>query len=81
MPRVVLTKGLTQFTRGEREFELEVSNVRQLLRLLGERYPTLAPHLADGVAVAIDGEIYQDAWLEPIPPESEVHVIPKIAGG
>jgi sulfur-carrier protein len=79
--RVVLTKGLTQFTHGEREFELEVSSVRQLLRLLGERYPALAPHLEEGVAVAIDGEIFQDAWLEPIPPQSEVHVIPKIAGG
>jgi molybdopterin synthase sulfur carrier subunit len=58
-----------------------VSSIRQLLRLLGERYPALAPHLEEGVAVAIDGEIYQDAWLEPIQPESEVHVIPKIAGG
>jgi molybdopterin synthase sulfur carrier subunit len=81
MARVVLTKGLTQFTGGERELELEVSSIRQLLRLLGERYPALGPHLEEGVAVAIDGEIYQDAWLEPIPPESEVHVIPKIAGG
>ena len=81
MARVVLTKGLTQFTGGAREFELEVSNVRQLLRLLGDRYPALAPHLEEGVAVAIDGEIYQDALLEPIPPASEVHVIPRIAGG
>jgi molybdopterin converting factor small subunit len=81
MARVLLTKGLTEFTGGEREFELEVGNIRQLLRLLGDRYPALEPHLAEGVAVAIDGEIYQDAWLEPIAPESEVHVIPKIAGG
>jgi molybdopterin synthase sulfur carrier subunit len=78
---VVLTKGLTQFTGGERELELEASSIRQLLRQLGERHPALAPHLEEGVAVAIDGEIYQDAWLEPIPPGSEVHVIPKIAGG
>ena len=81
MARVVLTKGLTQFTGGEGEFELEVSNIRQLLRRLGERHPALGPHLAEGVAIAIDGEIYQDALLEPIPPGSEVHVIPKIAGG
>jgi sulfur-carrier protein len=81
MARVVLTKGLTQFTGGEGEFELDVSNIRQLLRRLGERHPALEPHLAEGVAIAIDGEIYQDALLEPIPPESEVHVIPKIAGG
>jgi molybdopterin converting factor small subunit len=81
MARVVLTRGLTQYTGGEREIELDAANIRQLLRALGERYPDLQPHLADGVAIAIDGEIFQDAWLEPIPPESEVHVIPQIVGG
>jgi sulfur carrier protein ThiS len=81
MARVVLTRGLTQFTGGDREVEIDAKNIRQLLRLLGERYPSLQPHLADGVAVAIDGEIFQDAWLEPIPPDSEVHVIPQIVGG
>jgi hypothetical protein len=81
MARVVLTRGLTQFTGGDREIELDAKNIRQLLRVLGERYPSLKPHLADGVAVAIDGEIFQDAWLEPIPPDSEVHVIPQIVGG
>jgi len=81
MARVLLTKGLTQFTGGEREIEVEVSNIRQLFRVLGERYPALKPHLDAGLAVAIDGEIYQDSWLEPIPPDSEVHVIPQIVGG
>ena len=80
MARVVLTKGLTQFTGGEGELQLEVSTVRELLRVLGERYPALKPHLGS-VAVAIDGQIYQDAWLEPIPPDSEVYLIPQIAGG
>ena len=81
MAKVVLTRGLTQYTGGEREVELDVENIRQLLRVLGERYPDLKPHLGDGVAIAIDGEIFQDAWLEPIPPDSEVHVIPQIVGG
>jgi molybdopterin synthase sulfur carrier subunit len=81
MAKVVLTRGLTQYTGGERELELDAANIRQLLRVLGERYPDLEPHLKDGVAIAIDGEIFQDAWLEPIPPESEVHVIPQIVGG
>ena len=80
MARVVLTKGLTQFTGGEGELQLEVSTVRELLRVLGERYPALKPHLGS-VAVAIDGQIYQDAWLEPIAPGSEVYLIPQIAGG
>lgn len=80
MARVVLTKGLTQFTGGEDELEVEARTVRELLRVLGERHPALEPHLG-AVAVAIDGQIYQDAWLEPIAPDSEVHLIPQIAGG
>jgi len=81
MAHVVLTGNLRQFTGGERELELEAGTIRQLLRALGERHPALRPHLEEGVAVAIDGEIFQDAWLEPIPPGSEVHLIPKLAGG
>ena len=81
MARVVFTRNLRQFTRGESELEVDVANVRQLLRLLGERYPELKPHLEQSLAVAIDGEIFQDAWLEPIPPQSEVYIIPQIVGG
>ena len=32
----------------------------------------LGPHRDEGVAVAIDGTIYQDALLEPLGPDSEV---------
>jgi sulfur-carrier protein len=81
MARIKLTRNLTQFTGGESELELDAGNIRQLLAQLGARYPALAPHLGDDLAVAIDGEIFQDAWLEPIPPDSEVHLIPRIAGG
>ena len=81
MARVVLTKGLTQFTGGEAELELEVSTVRELLRVLGERYPALEPHLGSGLAVAIDGQIYQDALFQPIGPDSEVFILPQIGGG
>ena len=81
MARVVLTGNLKHYTGGETELELDVASVRQLFRQLGERYPDLAPHLEEGLAVAIDGQIYQDAWLEPIPPDGEVHLLPQIAGG
>ena len=81
MARVVLTGHLRNFTGGETEINLEVSNARQLFRLLGDRYPALKPHLEEGLAVAIDGEICQDAWLEPISPDSEVHLLPRIGGG
>jgi molybdopterin converting factor small subunit len=81
MARVVLSGNLRKFTGGETEVELEADNIRQLFRALGARYPALKPHLEEGLAVAIDGQIYQDAWLEPIPPDSEVHLLPQIAGG
>jgi hypothetical protein len=29
------------------------------------------------MAVAIDGEIFQDAYLAPLNPESEIYLIPK----
>ena len=81
MVRVVLTGNLRQLTGGETELELDAGTIRQLFRALGERYPDLKPHLEEGVAVAIDGEIFQDALLQPIPAGAEVHLLPQIAGG
>ncbi len=81
MVRVVLSGNLKQFAGGEAEFEFEVDTVMQLFRRLAERYPAIKPHLEEGLAVAIDGQIYQDAWLQPIPPDSEVHLLPQIGGG
>jgi sulfur-carrier protein len=81
MPRVVLSGTLSQLAGGVTQVELEARDVRQLLRALGERFPALAPHLDSGYAVAIDGEIFQDAWFAPIGPDSEVHLVPAIRGG
>jgi len=79
--RITLSSSLAPFTEGVLELELDVANVRQLFQTLGERYPELRSQLESGVAVAIDNEIYQDALLQPIARDSEVILIPKIAGG
>ena len=81
MARVHLSGTLKQLAGGAAEFEIEARDVRQLLRALGERCPALAPHLEEGYAIAIDGEIFQDAWFAPIRPDSEVHLVPAIRGG
>ena len=81
MARVVLSGTLKQLAGGVGEIEVEARDVRQLLRALGSRYPELAPHLESGYAIAIDGEIFQDAWFAPVGPESEVHLVPAIRGG
>lgn len=81
MARVVLSGTLKELAGGASEIEVDARDIRQLLRALGERYPALAPHLDSGYAIAIDGEIFQDAWFEPVGPDSEVHLLPAIRGG
>jgi sulfur-carrier protein len=81
MPRVVLVGNLAQITGGVAEFQLSATSVKQLFEQLTALHPALEPHLAEGVAVAIDGQIYQDALFQPIGANSEVFLLPQIAGG
>ncbi|MHA1553728.1 MAG: MoaD/ThiS family protein [Alphaproteobacteria bacterium] len=81
MATVVLTGPLKDLAGGQEQINVEAANVHQLLRILGERYPALKPRLEKGLAVAIDGEVYQNAWLQPIPEDSEVHLLAPLAGG
>jgi molybdopterin converting factor small subunit len=81
MAHVTLVGNLRQFTGGVTEIEVAAQNVHQLFTRLGEKYPALLPHLQTGSAVAIDGQIYQDALFQEIGPDSEVHILPQIAGG
>ena len=81
MAHVTLIGNLRQFTGGVTALDVDAASVRQLFARLGEKYPELAPHLEKGSAVAIDGQIYQDALFQEIGPDSEVHILPQIAGG
>lgn len=81
MAHVVLIGNLRQYTGGVTELDVAARSVRQLFSQLSQKFPELAPHLEEGLAVAIDGQIYQDALLEPIAESSEVHILPQIAGG
>jgi molybdopterin converting factor small subunit len=81
MARVVLVGNLAQLTGGVAEFQLSATSVKQLFDQLTALHPGIGPHLDEGVAVAIDGQIYQDALFQPIEPDSEVFLLPQIAGG
>ncbi len=81
MAHVVLTPALARFTGGQTDFDLDVGSINQLIRALAKMHPEIKPHLEEGVAVAIDGQIYQDALLTKIEPDSEVHILPQIGGG
>ena len=81
MAHVVLIGNLRQYTGGITALDVDAKTIRQLFQKLGAQFPELAPHLEEGLAVAIDGQIYQDSLLEPIGETSEVHILPQIAGG
>ena len=81
MAHVTLIGNLRQYTGGVTELEVEANTIRQLFARLGEQFPELAPHQEDGLAVAIDGQIYQETLIQPIEPDSSVQVLPQIAGG
>ena len=74
--------GLEQqrFTGGATEVEVEAPNVEQLIAKLEAKFPGLGP-LLESSAVAINGEVVNDAAYEPIPPGAEVYFVVKAAGG
>ena len=82
MPKVVIAGiAARRFTGGESEFEIEANTVRRMISELDRRYPGLGRQIDESMAVAIDGEIFQDAYLQPLGPDSEIVLIPKIGGG
>lgn len=81
MAHVTLIGNLRQYTGGVTELDLDVRSVRQLFQELTRIYPDIGPHLEEGMAVAIEGQIYQDALFQEIGPDAEVHILPQIAGG
>jgi molybdopterin converting factor small subunit len=68
-------------TDGVTRIEVPAANYQALIEALDERYPGFADAVTVRVAVAIDGQIYQDPLLEPIGPGSEVFFLPPIEGG
>ncbi len=82
MPRVILPTDLARrFCGGETTFELDAHTVRQLVRALEASHPGIGREIEETMAMAIDGEIHQDPYLEELRPDSEVFVLPKIGGG
>jgi len=75
--------GLEQqrFTGGVTEIEIDAAgNVAQLIAKLDAKFPGIGP-LLESSAVAIDGEVVNDAAYEPVPPEAEIYFVVKAAGG
>lgn len=81
MVKVAIWGSLQSATDGEATVEVEAKTTRELLTQLSQTYPGLKPQIERGVSVAIDGEIYRDAWFTPIKSDSEVILMPYMVGG
>jgi molybdopterin converting factor small subunit len=79
---VVLSTGTSlERTGGEKVFEIEASNLRGVIRAMEERFPGLGEYLEEETSVAIDGEIHETAYFQPLRDGCEVFFLPKIEAG
>jgi sulfur-carrier protein len=60
---------------------VEATTIRELFRVLIERYPGMEPFIQRGVAVSINGQIYRDQWDTALPADAEIFLLPRVAGG
>ena len=66
---------------GAEALEIEAKTLRELMRNIVVKYPRMQKHIDDGIALAIDGQIYRDNWDVEIVDGSEVYLMPRIQGG
>lgn len=81
MIRVVFSGIMKTAVDGQAEIEMEAKNINQLFNVLERDYPKMQPYIEKGLAVSINGQIYRDSLFQEIPPDAEVVVIPRLAGG
>lgn len=85
MPAVILSREIARrFTNGNTRVDIdavETLRVRDLIAQLDSDHPGLGAVLGEGMAIAIDGLIYQDCMQENVGKAREVCFLPAIDGG
>jgi len=66
---------------GRDSVDIDAKTIGELLKKLVEAYPGLEPIAAEGIAVSIDGVLYQNSHSQPIPDDSEIYLLPQLKGG
>ncbi len=81
MVEVVIWGSLRRYTDDQSSVSVTGNTTKAVLDSLAKTYPGLAPIIEQGVSVAIDGEVFKDAWFTPISDNSEVVLMPLMVGG
>lgn len=79
--KIHLWGALRPFAGGASSVSIDAVTIRELFRVLMDKYPGMAPHIGRGVAVSIDGQIFRDQWDTPLPTNAEIYLLPRIPGG
>jgi len=80
--KIVFTTGFARrYTAGQREFDIVAKTLRDVLKELDRQFPGLGEVLEDETGVAINGDLHEVGYVQPVPPGAEVFFIPKIEGG
>jgi sulfur-carrier protein len=78
---VHLWGALRPYADGASSVSVEAQTIRELFRVLIERYPGMEAHIKRGVAVSINGQIFRDQWDTSLPQDAEIYLMPRIPGG
>jgi sulfur-carrier protein len=79
--KIHLWGALRPYADGAPSVSLDVSTIRELFRVLIDRFPGMEPHIKRGVAVSINGQIFRDQWDTALPEGAEIYLLPRIPGG
>ena len=80
--RVVFTSGFSRrYPGGVTEFAINARTLRGVIKEMDRLFPGLGFHLEEETTIAIDGELYEIDYMQPVKPGAEVFFIPKIEGG
>ena len=80
--RVVFTTGFAnRYTQGVREFEVQAKTMRDVIKAMDEMFPGLGHHLEEETTLAINGDMHETGYFQPVPPGAVVFFIPRIEGG
>ena len=78
---VHLWGALRPFADGALTVSVQAETIRELFRVLIEKYPGMEPHIKRGVAVSINGQIFRDEWETKLPADAEIYLLPRVPGG
>ena len=80
--KVVFSTGVGDaMTGGQTAFEIEARSLRSVFSQLEERFPGIREYLEEETTVAIDGELHESGYLQPLRDGCEIYFLPRIEAG